>query len=218
MSRHGHGRIETMKTPTKTRPLHRSVLLPTLLAALLAGCAPVLVGGAAVGGALVVSDRRSTGIQLEDEGLELKVGQRIRTLAGERSHVSVNSYNRQVLLTGEVFNEADKAAIEQAAAKVDGVRSVVNDLGVMWPSSTSERSRDLLLAGKVKATFVDASGLSANAFHITVERGVVYLMGRVTEEEAVRAIDLTRTVSGVVKVVRLVEILTPEQLANLKAR
>ncbi|NRT58466.1 BON domain-containing protein [Sphaerotilus uruguayifluvii] len=207
-----------MKTPLKTPPLLRTVLLPALLASLLAGCAPVLVGGAAVGGVLVASDRRSAGVQLEDEGLELKVGQRIRTVAGERSHVSVNSYNRQVLLTGEVFNEADKAAIEQAATRVDGVRSVVNDLGVMWPSSTSERSRDLLLAGKVKATFVDAAGLSASAFHITVERGVVYLMGRVTEEEAQRAIDLARTVSGVAKVVRLVEILTPEQLANLKAR
>ena len=207
-----------MKMPMKTPSPHRAVLLASLLASLLGGCAPVLVGGAAVGGALVASDRRSAGVQLEDEGLELKVGQRIRTVTGERSHVNVNSYNRQVLLTGEVFNEADKTAIEQVATKVDGVRSVVNDLGVMWPSSTSERSRDLLLAGKVKATFVDASGLSASAFHITVERGVVYLMGRVTEEEAQRAIDLTRTVSGVVKVVRLVEILTPEQLANLKAR
>ena len=98
------------------------------------------------------------------------------------------------------------------------MRSVVNDLAVMWPSSTSERSRDLVLAGKVKATLIDAAGLSARAFHITVERGAVYLMGRVTEEEAQRAIDLTRSVSGVTKVVRLVEILTPEQLANLKVR
>ncbi|MFM2343331.1 MAG: hypothetical protein RLZZ592_2984 [Pseudomonadota bacterium] len=204
--------------PPALPTLRRVVLLPALLATLLSGCAPMLVGGAAVGGALVVSDRRSAGVQLEDEGLEVKVGQRIRALAGERSHVNVNSFNRQVLLTGEVFNEADKAAIEQAANKVDGVRSVVNDLGVMWPSSTSERSRDVLLAAKVKATFVDASGLSAQAFHVVVERGVVYLMGRVTEEEAQRAIDLTRTVSGVAKVVRLVEILTPEQLANLKAR
>ena len=177
----------------KRTSLHRAVLLSALLATLLSGCAPMLVGGAAVGGAMVATDRRSAGIQLEDEGLELKVRQRIRTIAGERSHVSINSYNRQVLLTGEVFNEADKAAIEQAASKIDGVRSVVNDLAVMWPSSTSERSRDLVLAGKVKATLIDAAGLSARAFHITVERGAVYLMGRVTEEEAQRAIDLTRS-------------------------
>ena len=99
----------------KKTSLHRAALLSALLATLLSGCAPMLVGGAAVGGAMVATDRRSAGIQLEDEGLELKVRQRIRTIAGERSHVSINSYNRQVLLTGEVFNEADKAAIEQAA-------------------------------------------------------------------------------------------------------
>jgi osmotically-inducible protein OsmY len=184
----------------------------------LAGCAPLLVGGAAVGGAMVVTDRRSSGAQLEDETIELKAGQRIRSTVGERSHVNVTSYQRQVLLTGEVYNEADKTAIEAAIGKIDGVKSVVNDLGVMWPSSTSERSRDLLLVGKVKATFVDAAGLASNAFTVVAERGVVYLMGRVTEEEATRAIDLARAVPGVVKVVRLVDVITPEQLKNIKGR
>lgn len=184
----------------------------------LAGCAPLLVGGAAVGSAMVVTDRRSSGVQLEDETIELKAGQRVRATVGERSHVNVTSYQRQVLLTGEVYNEADKVAIEATIAKVDGVKSVVNELTVMWPSSTSERSRDLLLAGKIKATFVDAAGLQANAFTVVTERGVVYLMGRVTEEEATRAIDLARAVPGVVKVVRLVEVITPEQLRNIKGR
>lgn len=184
----------------------------------LAGCAPLLVGGAAMGSAMVVTDRRSSGVQLEDETIELKAGQRVRATVGERSHVNVTSYQRQVLLTGEVYNEADKVAIEATIAKVDGVKSVVNDLAVMWPSSTSERSRNLLLAGKIKATFVDASGLQANAFTVVTERGVVYLMGRVTEEEATRAIDLARAVPGVVKVVRLVEVITPEQLKNIKGR
>jgi osmotically-inducible protein OsmY len=184
----------------------------------LAGCAPLLVGGAAVGSAMVVTDRRSSGVQLEDETIELKAGRRIRATVGERSHVNVTSYQRQVLLTGEVYSEADKAAIEATVAKIDGVKSVVNELTVMWPSSTSERSRDLLLAGKIKATFVDAAGLQANAFTVVTERGVVYLMGRVTEEEATRAIDLARAVPGVVKVVRLVEVITPEQLRNIKGR
>ena len=207
----------TPTTLNRTRRVVGTALAAATLAAALSACAPLIVGGAVVGGVMAV-DRRTAGTQIEDEGIELRAANRIREALGDRAHVNVTSYNRQVLLTGEVFNEADKAAIEQAATRVDGVRSVVNDLGVMWPSSTSERSRDLLLAGKVKATFVDAAGLSASAFHITVERGVVYLMGRVTEEEAQRAIDLARTVSGVAKVVRLVEILTPEQLANLKAR
>ena len=207
-------------------PLNHSRLsrpLSTLIAAAalctsLAGCAPLLVGGAAVGGAMVVTDRRSSGVQLEDETIELKAGQRIRSVAGERSHVNVTSYQRQVLLTGEVYNEADKAAIEAAIGKIDGVKSVVNDLAVMWPSSTSERSRDLLLVGKIKATFVDAAGLASNAFTVVAERGVVYLMGRVTEEEATRAIELARAVPGTVKVVRLVDVITPEQLRNIKGR
>jgi len=189
-----------------------------LLCASLTGCAPLLVGGAAVGGAMVATDRRSSGVQLEDETIELKAGQRIRSTVGERSHVNVTSYQRQVLLTGEVYNEADKTAIEAAIGKIDGVKSVVNDLGVMWPSSTSERSRDLLLVGKVKATFVDAAGLASNAFTVVAERGVVYLMGRVTEEEATRAIHLARAVPGVVKVVRLVDVITPEQLKSIKGR
>ncbi|WP_293994270.1 BON domain-containing protein [Sphaerotilus sp.] len=184
----------------------------------LTGCAPLLVGGAAMGGAMVVTDRRSSGVQLEDETIELKANQRVRATAGERSHVNVTSYQRQVLLTGEVYNEADKAAIEQAITRIDGVKSVVNELAVMWPTSTSDRSRDLLLVGKIKATFVDTAGLSANAFTVVAERGVVYLMGRVTEEEAGRAIGLARSVPGVAKVVRLVETITPEQLKNIKGR
>ena len=200
-----------------SRPLS-TLIAAAALCTSLAGCAPLLVGGAAVGGAMVVTDRRSSGVQLEDETIELKAGQRIRSVAGERSHVNVTSYQRQVLLTGEVYNEADKAAIEAAIGKIDGVKSVVNDLAVMWPSSTSERSRDLLLVGKIKATFVDAAGLASNAFTVVAERGVVYLMGRVTEEEATRAIELARTVPGAVKVVRLVDVITPEQRRNIKGR
>lgn len=198
------------------RPLAKAILCGAMLVSL-QGCVGLMVGGA-VAGAAASMDRRTLGAQADDKSISIKADLRLPKVAGEDSHVNATSYNRQVLLTGEVFNEADKAAIEQAASKIDGVRSVVNDLAVMWPSSTSERSRDLVLAGKVKATLIDAAGLSARAFHITVERGAVYLMGRVTEEEAQRAIDLTRSVSGVTKVVRLVEILTPEQLANLKVR
>lgn len=207
-------------TPRSRRPntLLAALVGAAVLCTSLTGCAPLLLGGAAVGGAFVATDRRSSGVQLEDETIELKAGQRIRSTVGERSHVNVTSYQRQVLLTGEVYNEADKAAIEAAVGKIDGVKSVVNDLAVMWPSSTSERSRDLLLAGKIKATFVDAAGLASNAFTVVTERGVVYLMGRVTEEEATRAIDLARAVPGVVKVVRLVEVVTPEQLQNIKGR
>jgi osmotically-inducible protein OsmY len=205
-------------TPRRLSTALATLIAATTLCVSLTGCAPLLVGGAAMGGAMVVTDRRSSGVQLEDETIELKAGQRVRATAGDRSHVNVTSYQRQVLLTGEVYNEADKASIEQAITKIDGVKSVVNDLAVMWPTSTSDRSRDLLLVGKIKATFVDTAGLSTNAFTVVAERGVVYLMGRVTEEEATRAIGLARAVPGVVKVVRLVEVITPEQLKNIKGR
>ncbi len=188
------------------------------LLAALSGCAPLLVGGAALGGALVATDRRTSGTQLEDQGIELKAQNRIRDTVGDKSRVTVTSYDRQVLLTGEVFSEADKAAIEAAVAKVENVRNVVNDLVVGWPASAADRSRDLLLTTKVKATLVDAKDLSANAFTVITERETVYLMGKVTEAEATRAIDLIRTISGVKKVVRLLDIITPEQLADRKPR
>lgn len=206
-----------MKTMKAMKPV-LAMLGAAALCGALSGCAPLLVGGAAVGGTMVATDRRSSGVQLEDETIELKASQRIRTAVGDRTHVNVTSYQRQVLLTGEVHREADKATVEATVQKIDGVKSVVNDLAVMWPTSTSERSRDLLLAGKVKATLVDASGLASGAFKIVVERGVVYLMGRVTEEEATRAIDLARAVPGAAKVVRLVEVISPEQLRNIKGR
>ena len=209
--------MTSMKTMKAMKPV-LAMLGAAALCGALSGCAPLLVGGAAVGGTMVATDRRSSGVQLEDETIELKAHQRIRTTVGERTHVNVTSYQRQVLLTGEVHREADKATVEATVQKIDGVKSVVNDLAVMWPTSTSERSRDLLLAGKVKATLLDASGLASGAFKIVVERGVVYLMGRVTEEEATRAIDLARAVPGAVKVVRLVEVITPEQLRNIKGR
>lgn len=184
----------------------------------LSGCAPLIVGGAALGGAMVATDRRTSGTQLEDQSIELKARNRIREVVGDKSRVTITSYDRQVLLTGEVFNEADKAAIEAAVAKVENVRNVVNDLIVGWPASAADRSRDLLLTTKVKATLVDAKDLSANAFTVVTERETVYLLGKVTEAEATRAIDLIRTISGVKKVVRLLDIITPEQLAERKPR
>jgi len=210
--------MNTMKNARRPARLLCGLLAGAGLLAALSGCAPLLFGGAALGGAMVATDRRTSGTQLEDQGIELKSQNRIRDTVGDKSHVTVTSYDRQVLLTGEVFSEADKAAIEAAVAKVENVRNVVNDLVVGWPSSASDRSRDLLLSTKVKATLVDAKDLSANAFTVVTERETVYLMGKVTEAEATRAVDLIRTISGVKKVVRLLDIITPEQLADRKPR
>lgn len=193
----------------------RAALVLALAATQLAGCAPLLVGGAMVGGTMMYVDRRSAGTQVEDQSIEMKAGNRVKEIAGDRSHVNVTSYNRTVLITGEAATEADKSAIEQAVQRVENVRSTVNELAVTIPSSMSTRSNDSLLTGKVKATFIDAKDLQVNAFKVVTERGNVYLMGRVTEREATRASDLARTVSGVQKVVRVFEIVTEAELAEI---
>ncbi|MET0334377.1 MAG: BON domain-containing protein, partial [Rhizobacter sp.] len=182
-----------------------------LVGATLAGCAPLLVGGAVMGTGLVATDRRTTGTQLEDEGIELKSAARVRELA-TLGHINVTSYNRTVLLTGEVPGEAEKASVEAAVAKVENVRAVVNELGVGPNSTIGSRSTDAVISGKVKATMVDAKDIQANAFKVTSERGIVYLMGRVTEREAARGTELARAVSGVLKVVRVFEVLSEQEL------
>jgi osmotically-inducible protein OsmY len=196
-----------------------TLLMATLVAAgALSACAPLLIGGAMAGGALLVTDRRTSGTQLEDQTIELKARNRMREVMGDRGNVSITSYGRLVLLTGQVPAEADKGAVEQAVSRVESVQSVVNELEVGFTSSASVRSNDLLLTSKVKATLIDARDLQANAFKVTTERGVVYLLGMVTEREATRAVDLTRTISGVQKVVRVFNVVTEAELANLQPR
>ena len=198
-----------------TFPLLRissAALAAAALAGSLAGCAPLVIGGGAVVGTLMATDRRTTGTQVEDEGIEMRTASRIRETLGDRVHVNVTSYNRQVLLTGEVPTAADGQKVEQIAQGVDNVRSVVNDLGVMPASSLTQRSRDAFISTKVRASLVDAKDLSANAFKVVTERGVVYLMGRVTQREAKRSAEIARGVDGVRKVVRVFEVISEEEL------
>ena len=200
----------------KSRTLRAASLAAAVAACnLLGACAPLIVGGAVLGGTLMATDRRTSGAQVEDQAIELKAMNRIRDALGDRGHVSTTSYNRVVLITGEVNNEADKAAAEQAVQRVENVKSTVNELEIMGPSSLTSRSNDAILSSKVKATFVDAKDVFANAFKVVTERGTVYLMGRVTEREANRATELARSVSGVQKVVRLFEIITEQELADM---
>ena len=164
---------------------------------------------------MVVSDRRTSGTQIEDQAIELKALTRIRETVGDRGHINVTSYNRMVLLTGEVASDTDRTALEQAIARIENVRSIVNELAVMGSSSLTARSNDTILTSKVKATYVDAKDLQANVVKVVTERATVYLMGRVTEREATRAAELARGVSGVQKVVRVFDILTEAELAAL---
>ncbi len=184
------------------------------LSAALSGCAPLVLGGAMVTG-VVATDRRTAGTQLEDEGIELKVAAAVRQTLGERVHLNVTSFNRQVLLTGEARTEADKAQVERLARSQENVRLVVNDLEVTLPSTLTQRSRDTVITSKVKAAFLDAKDLPFNAIKVVTERSVVYLMGRVTAREAKRATDIARGIGGVAKVVRVFEDISEEELRRI---
>jgi osmotically-inducible protein OsmY len=194
-------------------------LLKALLAAAvltaLNGCAPLIVGGAVMSG-MVAVDRRTAGTQLEDEAIELRSASRIRDALGTRVRVSVISFNRQALLVGETPNAQDKQRVEQIVGGVENVRAVVNELLVQDSPTLTQRSSDTLVTGKVKAAMVDDKALQVNAFKVVTERGTVYLMGRVTQAEASRATEVTRNVSGVLKVVRILEIISDEELKRLQ--
>ena len=192
-----------------------AVFLPAmaLIAAYLStACVPLVVGGAVIGGTLVATDRRTSGAQLEDEGIELRSVNRLREAFVERVHVNATSYNRQVLLTGEVPTEAEKVRAQEIVSRVENVRSIVNELAVLGNTSLASRSSDSLTTGRVKASFVDAKDLYANAFKVVTERGTTYLLGRVSQREATRATEIARTTPGVQRVVRVLEIISEEEL------
>ena len=182
----------------------------------LTACFPLVVGGAMVGG-MVATDRRTSGTLIEDESIEFKASSRIREKMGDRAHVNVNSYNRQLLLTGEVPSEQDKQQIEQVAASVENVRNIVNELAVMGNTTFGQRSTDALITGQVKASLLDAKDLNASAFRVFTERGTTYLMGRVTQREVQRATELASAISGVRKIVRVLDVVTEEELRGQTA-
>ena len=194
--------------------MQHGLMAAALGASLLSGCAPLVVGGAVMTGVVAV-DRRTAGTQIEDEGIELKVASAINKELGERVHLNVTSYNRRALLTGEVRSEADRARATLLAQSQENIKDVVNDLLVGPPSSLTQRTKDTVITGQVKAAFLDAKDLQSNAVKVITERGVVYLMGRVTTREAQRATDIARGIGGVAKVVRVFEDISEEELKRL---
>ncbi|MBQ0918730.1 BON domain-containing protein [Hydrogenophaga aromaticivorans] len=205
-----------MKRFPSTGRLAASILGVAALAATVSACAPLMVGGAAMTGAVVATDRRSSGAQLDDQGIELRAANRLRDQMGSRARISVTSYNRRALLTGEVANERDKALAYEIVAKTDNVASVFNELDITNSPTFKEKAEDTLLTGRVKAGLVDTKNLSANSFKVVSERGSVFLMGRVTQREADQATEVARTTKGAQRVVRLFEIISEEELARMK--
>lgn len=198
-----------------TRPL-ASITLCIVAAASLQGCFEMVVG-TAVMGTLAATDRRTFGAQTEDKAIVIKGETAISRLLGDNGHVNVTSFNRKVLLTGEVRDDASKAAVEREIGKIEGVVSIVNELEVGMLAGLSARSNDVLITGKVKASFVDSKEVYANSIKVVTEAGVVYLMGRVTQREGKIAGQITAGVSGVRKVVKIFEYITDEELKQLSA-
>lgn len=190
------------------------VLAVGSLGAALSACAPVVLGGVALSG-IVAADRRTTGTQVEDESIELHAINVLHGHYGDRIHLNITSYNRKVLLTGEVPTAADRQRVQELIASLENVRSVVNETAAMPTTTLAQRSNDTFITGKVRASLVDAKDLSANTFKVVTERSVVYLLGRVTPREAQRAANLASGVTGVVKVVRVFDPLTEEELSRM---
>lgn len=189
--------------------LGSKIVLATVLGASLSGCVAMAVGGAATA-VLSANDRRTLGMQTEDKAINVKAELKLRELTGENGHINVTSYNRKVLLTGEVRDDAMKQAAEREVRAIDNVVSVINELEIAGPSSYTSRSNDALITTKVKASLVDKKTVSATAFKVTTERGIVYLQGLVTAREGNIAADVAKGVPGVVKVVKIFEYIADE--------
>jgi osmotically-inducible protein OsmY len=195
------------------RPMAKALACVALLTTL-SGCVGLVAGGAVMS-AVSANDRRTLGAQTEDKAIALKGESRARSVVGEQGHVNVTSFNRKVLLTGEVRDDAMKSTVEREVRAISGVTGLVNELEVGPPSKYTTRSNDALITTKVKASLVDMQTISANSFKVVTERGNVYLMGMVTPREAQIGTDVARGVSGVQKVVKVFEYINDVDLRAL---
>jgi len=197
-------------------PRLRFACLSLAALSLLAGCAPLIVGGTTATTALVVTDRRTTGEQVEDKAIELKVGAEVRREFGEAENIRVlsHSYAGWVLLVGDVPNEETKQRIGQLASGVEKVQRVFNELRVGEVTPLSVRTNDTWICSKVRTTLINTKEVPSRTIDVTTERGIVYLQGKVTEAEGQRAAIAASGVSGVNKVVKLFDIVSPESLSQ----
>lgn len=214
--------ISVQVRPARDQAARLLKLRPLVLAAAiglcgigLQGCIELAVGGAVVG-TLAATDRRTFGAQTEDKSIVLKAESKINTVVGAYGHVNANSFNRRVLLTGEVKDEALKTRIEREISSIEGVQGVVNELSIGGSSGLGARSNDTLITGKVKAALVDTQDIQSNTFKVVTEAGVVYLMGRVTQREGALAAEAASRVSGTRKVVKVLEYISDDELRQLK--
>ena len=190
----------------------RLLMFLSLLAVSLQGCVEMAVVGAGTA-ALSSVDRRTTGVQVDDEGIELRASNRVSERFGDRVHINITSYNRSVLVTGEVPDAKAKEEIEKIIQGVQSVRGVTNDLQVAGGASLTSRANDATITGKVKARLFDSGRLNPIHVKVVTEASVVYLMGIVTDAEANEAVEVARTTGGVRKVVKVFDYCKPSDAA-----
>ena len=190
--------------------MRAAVALLCLAAAFwLAGCAPLVVGAGAASALSVSEDRRSSGAQLDDQSIEWRASSRIGERFGSKVHVNVTSYNRNVLLTGEVPDERVRGEVDNLVRGVPSVSGTTNELVVAEATSLGSRTTDSYITSKIKTRFLDAAQFNAMQVKVVTEAGVVYLMGIVTDKEANDAVEIARTTGGVRKVVKMFEYCKP---------
>lgn len=181
-----------------------TLILIAALSTQLSACVPVVVGGAAAGGAMA-ADRRTSGTYIDDQAIELKASKAIADSIKEKVHANVTSYNRQVLITGEVSDEANKKKAESVVRPIENVTSIKNYLEIAANSSIGSRTNDTYITSKVKANFLKENKFAANYVKVVTENGTVYLLGLVTHKEADDAVEITRSIGGVKAVVKVFE-------------
>jgi osmotically-inducible protein OsmY len=192
-----------MNTPTLSSGA--KLLAAILLSMQLAACVPVVAGGAVAGG-VMASDRRTSGIYIEDQSIELKAKKMIVDNVGAANiNVSVTSFNLNILLTGEAISEEIRAKAERAALSIENVKSVTNELAISEKSGLGTSASDTYTTSKVKAQMLKENRFPSNYVKVVTENSIVYLMGMVTREEAEAAVEIARNVSGVEKVVKVFE-------------
>jgi osmotically-inducible protein OsmY len=199
------------------RTRHRliaTLLVGALVVPALQGCFTVVAAGVTQG-VMVAVDRRSVGTQTEDESIEWKASARVSEKFGDKVHVNFTSYNRKVLLSGEVPDEATRVEVDKLTSGVANVEGVYNELVIGPLTSFGNRSNDAYITSKVKSRSIDVGKFNPVHVKVVTEAGTAFLLGLVTQAEADSAVQVARTTAGVKKVVNLLEIITPAKAREL---
>lgn len=198
------------------KPRFRPVIALALIGSLgLSACVPLLVGGVAATTASVVSDRRTSGMQLTDKTISVKAEAELGSqFADTNSRINANAFNRRVLLTGEVASQADKDRATTITRGIADVNDVLNELMIAPPAPFSVRSKDTWITSKVKSELLITKNVPSGSILVTTSQGVVYLMGQVSQTEGNNAAQVASTISGVVRVVKAFDIVSASQAAS----